>query len=130
MIGPGLGGSDPGPTPRTAQRFATELHTLLVAADISGPYVLVGHSSGGFTVRVYTSQYPSEVVGMVLVDAGHEDQLTHAGVSPLYGRGHSTPALRTDCVMVRRDTSGWELGLDTDRWELCGPGIPRGAGKD
>ena len=74
----GLGWSDPGPTPRTAQQFATELHALLIAAEVSGPYVLVGHSLGGFTVRMYASQHPHEVVGMVLVDAGHEDELSHS----------------------------------------------------
>ena len=73
----GLGWSDPSQHPRTAQQFATELHSLLIAAEINGPYVLVGHSLGGFTVRMYTSQHPSEVVGMVLVDAGHEDELSH-----------------------------------------------------
>lgn len=70
----GLGWSDPGPTPRTAQQIADELHSLLGNAGIAGPYVLVGHSFGGFTVRLYRSRYSTEVVSMVLVDAGHEDQ--------------------------------------------------------
>jgi pimeloyl-ACP methyl ester carboxylesterase len=35
--------------------------------------VLVGHSFGGLNVRLYADQYPTEVVGMVLVDARHED---------------------------------------------------------
>src|SRR3712207_9386654 len=42
----GMGWSERGPLPRTAERFAEELHTLLRNANISGPYVLVGHSAG------------------------------------------------------------------------------------
>jgi pimeloyl-ACP methyl ester carboxylesterase len=84
----GLGWSDPGPTPRTAGQVVSELHTLLNKHGVPGPYVLVGHSFGGFTSRLYHHQYPSEVAGMVLVDAGHEDELD----SPEY-RAHSDWAL-------------------------------------
>jgi len=65
--------SDPVPQPRTAKEMAADLHALLRAADVPGPYVLVGHSAGGLVVRLYASTYPDEVVGMVLVDATHED---------------------------------------------------------
>jgi pimeloyl-ACP methyl ester carboxylesterase len=65
--------SDPGPTPRTMRQEAYELHTLLWAAGMKGPYVLVGHSIGGLIARVYAEQYPKETVGMVLVDSTHED---------------------------------------------------------
>lgn len=69
----GLAWSDPGPTPRTMRQDAYELHTLLRAAGIKSPYVLVGHSIGGLIARVYGEQYPKEVAGMVLVDPTHED---------------------------------------------------------
>src|SRR2546422_1727822 len=69
----GLAWSDPGPTPHTMGQDAYELHTLLKAARIKGPYVLVGHSVGGLIARVYAEQYPDEVAGMVLVDSTHED---------------------------------------------------------
>jgi len=72
----GYGWSDPGPAPRTARQMADELHALLTNAGIAGPYVLVGHSLGGYNVRMYASLYPDEIVGMVLVDAGHEEQLS------------------------------------------------------
>jgi pimeloyl-ACP methyl ester carboxylesterase len=51
-----------------------ELHALLQAAEIPGPYVLVGHSLGGLFARLYAATYPNEVVGMVLVDAYSELQ--------------------------------------------------------
>jgi len=69
----GMGWSDPGPQPRDGRQISTELHRLLAQAGIAGPYILVGHSAGGLYVRMYTAQYPDEVVGMVLVDPGHPD---------------------------------------------------------
>jgi pimeloyl-ACP methyl ester carboxylesterase len=69
----GYAWSDPGPMPRTMRQDAYELHTLLKTAQIKGPYVLVGHSLGGLIARVYTSQYPDEVAGLLLVDTTHED---------------------------------------------------------
>lgn len=70
----GLGWSDSGPRPRTSRVIAEELHTLLTTANLSPPYVLVGHSMGGLNVRMYASMYPSDVAGMVLVDAAHPEQ--------------------------------------------------------
>lgn len=70
----GYGWSDPSPHPRTASWRVEELHTLLVNANVQGPYVLVGHSLGGMLVRVYAHIYPDEVVGMVLMDSMHEEQ--------------------------------------------------------
>jgi pimeloyl-ACP methyl ester carboxylesterase len=67
----GSGWSDPGPRPRTAAAFSSELHTVLARANVEGPYVLVGHSMGGLTMQLFASQYRSEVVGLVLVDSMH-----------------------------------------------------------
>jgi len=71
---PGFGWSDPGPCPCTSDIVARDLHTLLRRAGIAPPYVLVGHSLGGFDMRVFTGFYPREVTGLVLVDASHEDE--------------------------------------------------------
>lgn len=70
----GYGYSDPGPMPRTSDRIASELHTALVSAGEKPPYVLVGHSFGGFNVRVFNGKYPEQVSGLVLIDATQEDQ--------------------------------------------------------
>src|SRR5260370_13173632 len=69
----GMGWSDAGTRPRTGMRIAGELHALLRAANVPGPYGLLGHSSGGLHVRLFSSTYPEDVAGMVLVDAAHED---------------------------------------------------------
>ncbi len=70
----GMGYSDPGPSPRTARRIASELAELLVRSGIGGPVVLVGASIAGFDVRVFASDHPERAAGLVLVDASHEDQ--------------------------------------------------------
>jgi pimeloyl-ACP methyl ester carboxylesterase len=67
--------SDPAPIPRTGADVVADLNAMLEHAAIPGPYVLVGHSIGGIFVRLYASQYPDDVAGMVLVDASHEDQV-------------------------------------------------------
>jgi pimeloyl-ACP methyl ester carboxylesterase len=70
----GTGYSDPGPSPRTARRIGQELAQLLDRTGIRGPLVLVGASIGGLFVRVFASEHGDRVVGLVLVDASHEDQ--------------------------------------------------------
>ena len=70
----GLGFSPAANSARTSKVIAEELHGLLQAAKIAPPYVLVGHSMGGFNVRLYASLYRNEIAGMVLVDSSHPDQ--------------------------------------------------------
>ena len=69
----GDGWSEMGPHPRTFKQIVYELHTLLERAGERPPYVLVGQSYGGWLVRTYRTTYPSEIAGMVLVDAGEDD---------------------------------------------------------
>lgn len=75
----GLGWSDPGPAPRDARHHAQELHSLLKNAAIPGPYVLVGHSLGGLSVRMFADQYPDDVAGMVLIEATNPDAWQRLG---------------------------------------------------
>jgi pimeloyl-ACP methyl ester carboxylesterase len=71
----GMGKSDPYPkTPYTTQDMVDDLHKLLVNANIAGPYVLVAHSLAGLNARLYASQYPQDIVRMVLLDVAHPDQ--------------------------------------------------------
>ena len=85
----GLGWSDLGPMPRTADRIVDELHTLLQQAGIAPPYLLVGHSFGGLTMPLFAARFPGETAGMVLVDpvvpaewnppSEHDRKLTRIG---------------------------------------------------
>jgi pimeloyl-ACP methyl ester carboxylesterase len=61
--------SDPAPMPRSTGDVVADLHALLTAAGVPGPYVLVGASTGGLIAREYAATYPAEVSGLVLVDA-------------------------------------------------------------
>lgn len=60
----------------SSQSIASELYQLLSNANEDGPYLLVAHSLGGFHLQVFIHNYPTEVVGAVLVDSSHEDQFT------------------------------------------------------
>ena len=77
----GLGKSDFGTCPRNASRRVAELNTLLTSANISPPYIIVAHSLGGILARVYQHNYPEKVVGLVLVDPGHEEMVTRGGAT-------------------------------------------------
>ena len=64
--------STPVGQPTTLTSDAADLHALLTAARITGPYVLVGWSFGGPIARFYASTYPLDVAGLVLVDGTSE----------------------------------------------------------
>src|SRR5256886_4167125 len=72
----GQGWSDPPASPQDGAAVATDLHTLLDHAQIPGPYVLVGHSTGGAYVRVFAARYPDQVAGMVLLDTQPNEAFT------------------------------------------------------
>jgi pimeloyl-ACP methyl ester carboxylesterase len=74
----GSGFSGPGPRPRTTERIATELHDALRSGGIAGPYILVGSAFGGDHIRAFADLFPSDVAGLVLVDADASDVDTPA----------------------------------------------------
>lgn len=61
--------SSPVAMPRSAQDVVGDLHALLAAAHVPGPYLLAGHSLGGLFARLYAQTYPDQVSGLVFVDA-------------------------------------------------------------
>lgn len=79
----GYGWSGTGAKPRTGGRIAEELHKLLKNAEIPPPYVLVGHSIGGYFIREFTRRYPDEVAGMVLIDSVHPEQWQKRGMTQI-----------------------------------------------
>ncbi|PYQ66690.1 MAG: alpha/beta hydrolase [Acidobacteria bacterium] len=72
----GQGWSDPPASPQDGAAVATDLHTLLANAQIPGPYVLVGHSTGGAYARVFAARYPDQVAGMVFLDSQPNEAFT------------------------------------------------------
>ncbi len=70
----GLGWSDASASERTPKQIAKELRTMLRAAGIDPPYVLVGHSFGGLVMRRYALDYPEEAIAVVLIDPMRTDE--------------------------------------------------------
>ena len=119
----GHGRSDTVAAPQDGIALATDLHTLLERADVPGPYVLVGHSSGGPYVRAFAARYPDQIAGMVLLDAQPADAFT---VLPDYPTTY--PILRTvyslSQPLARIGLLGPILGLPVDQ---STPAAARGA---
>ena len=63
-----LGQSDPAPGPRGLPELVGDLEALLAAAEIPGPYVLVGTSGGGYITAGYAYEHPRDVAGLVFID--------------------------------------------------------------
>ena len=68
-----IGKSDTSRQARTIPNMVAELRSLLEHENIRPPYVLAGHSMGGFLVRYFASEYPDEVKGLFLADPSAED---------------------------------------------------------
>ncbi len=71
----GMGLSEPSPEGYQPGQTARDLHAALKNAGETGPFVVVGHSLGGFFVRDFAAQFPADTAAVVLVDSSHEDQL-------------------------------------------------------
>lgn len=70
----GYAWSDDAPEPRTGLLAVQDLRTMLRAAGLQGPMVVVGHSWGGMLAQMLAQTNSEEVAGLVLVDALHHDQ--------------------------------------------------------
>lgn len=71
----GINHSDEIISPRDPEMVARRLHSLLEKAGESPPYLMMGHSTGGPQIRVFTELYPDEVEAMFFLDATHPDHV-------------------------------------------------------
>ena len=78
----GYGWSQMGPYPRTSSQHANDLYLLLTNAGEAGPFVLVGHSYGGYDMQLFARRYPFLVAGLVLIDASHPQQVERFLAAP------------------------------------------------
>jgi pimeloyl-ACP methyl ester carboxylesterase len=69
----GLQGSDPPRERQTGTVVLGSLRELLGYVGLDPPYVLVAHSLGGLFADLYARLYPSEVAGVLLLEATHPD---------------------------------------------------------
>ena len=72
----GQGWSEESSQPRDGLHTASDLHAVLAGAGETGPYLMVGHSTGGTYALTYAATHPEDVAGMVLVDSSSPDQFT------------------------------------------------------
>jgi pimeloyl-ACP methyl ester carboxylesterase len=68
----GMGYSDPAQEPRAPIEIVEDLHKLIHKAGLKTPLVVVGHSLGGFNMKLYAALYPEDVAGLVLVDPSED----------------------------------------------------------
>jgi pimeloyl-ACP methyl ester carboxylesterase len=71
----GIGQSAPSDTVRTFDIMTRELDEILANENIKPPYILVGHSLGGFLARYFYHVHHEQVAGIVFIDPGHEDDV-------------------------------------------------------
>ncbi|MCK5212735.1 MAG: alpha/beta hydrolase [Dehalococcoidia bacterium] len=86
----GYGWSRSGQYPRTSRQIATELRSLLQNANVSGPYLLLGHAQGGLYLQLFGRLFPGDVAGAVFLDpVSSDDQRFKTELSPaLYDATH------------------------------------------
>jgi pimeloyl-ACP methyl ester carboxylesterase len=63
-----VGRSDSDAGRHTGADSVADLHALLDAAGVSGPYLLVGFSFGGLLAIMYAATYPDQVMGLISLD--------------------------------------------------------------
>lgn len=71
---PGFGLSDGTSIPQDVTSTTADLEAALATEELSGPYVMIGHSFGAYESLLFADRHPEKVVGMVLVDPSIPDQ--------------------------------------------------------
>jgi pimeloyl-ACP methyl ester carboxylesterase len=108
------GRSDPASAPRDGIDRVRDLHALLAAARVPGPYVLVGHSNGGLFSLLYAGRYPAQVPGLVLLDGLHPSyHLRSIAVAERFvPREHWGELVAAACGIP-------PVQLDAERMDIC-----------
>jgi pimeloyl-ACP methyl ester carboxylesterase len=109
--------SDSAPAPRTGSDRVLDLHALMSAARVPGPYVLAGHSNGGLFSLSYASRHRTQVAGLVLIDGVHPGyhRRTFDALKHLIPAEQRPAAWRQLCALPSRQVD-WEQ-LDICRSE-------------
>lgn len=98
-----LGQSDPAPGPRGLDELVGDLEALLEAAEIPGPYVLVGTSGGGYITAGYAVEHPDEVAGMVFVDTAAPFEDPPRAIVKETDPNHPANLEKRDYLQVEKD---------------------------
>jgi pimeloyl-ACP methyl ester carboxylesterase len=114
----GYGASDPAAGARSIDDRAIDLHTLLTAASVPGPYVLVAHSYGGLIVRRFAARYPELAAGLVLVDTPEEVYFFRPAILDFYAKAGRM--MKIAGIAARFGV----LRLVSKHWSLDAVGLP------
>jgi pimeloyl-ACP methyl ester carboxylesterase len=107
---PGLGSSPARVGRRTdAGMHAAELRALLAAAGEKGPFILVGHSYAGLIVRAFAAAHPSDVAGVLLLDAVYPG-IQRTFLPSYHGPWHEGHTLINMAASERATKGGPDLG--------------------
>jgi pimeloyl-ACP methyl ester carboxylesterase len=111
----GLGWSDAASTLTLSQQV-DDLHALL--AELPPPYILVGHSFGGLIIRAYAGRYPTEIAGLVLVDALRPEEWHPLSSEQRRTLARGVRLSRRGAMLARVGVVGWCLRslLAGSRW--------------
>lgn len=127
----GMGYSDVSGRPSSPPNIVADLHQLLLAAGILPPYLLVGHSLGGFNMKLYAATYRSQVAGMVLVDPAEERSAVRvaAAVRARFGNVAVDKAIALDVAgrtkyqalltACANEAAGHDLSPTSKSYEAC-----------
>ena len=108
----GQGWSGEAPERQDGHELATDLHGLLSAAHVPGPYVLAGHSVGGTYALVYAMDFPNETAGVALIDSASPHQFDLPSYPGFYSMWRRVGALLPSVARagIARLTSGLGSG--------------------
>lgn len=123
----GTGFSSASPEPQDIAHVTHDLERALQSAGIGGPYVMVGHSIGGFISLRFTDLHRESVAGIVLVDPDIPDRAAVLERTPQLAAvfrafQDQTVKQRQDCAAQLRDST---LKTGTPQFERCvAPPVP------
>lgn len=73
----GIGKSSKPKEPQTGSVMVRDLKELLLSLKIEPPYLIVGHSLGGFVAHIFALTYPEDVSGILFLESSTiQDVLT------------------------------------------------------
>jgi pimeloyl-ACP methyl ester carboxylesterase len=123
---PGWGLSDGAEGEHTVATSTAALEAALATGAISGPYVLVGHSLGGYESLLYADRHPDQVAGMVMVDPSFPDQMARIVSTglPVPDPETGPPAQFRKCAAAIREGSVKLGGPDPDNCVTYPPFFP------
>ena len=129
----GTGWSDDAARPQDSAAVVADLHELLAVSGEAGPYVLVGHSTGGVYAMTYAATHPEQVAGMVLLDSSSPQQFTvlpdYASQYPMMKRVYGVlPALtRLGAARIAPSLSATDIPGDPGKQASAFLASPRSA---